>query len=121
MGRVREQRRACRESPPTSSFSLLRQVKFPLVEKCEVGGQWIFVYDSSQIIVHRDTKKAISEISKDVLVEVLEKIQSISGRTYILKLKQRQQSIFLKLETFWQFTIVFLSVCYIFAVWIHDD
>ena len=36
----------------------------PLVEKCEVGGQRIFVRISFHITVRRDTKKAIADIKK---------------------------------------------------------
>ena len=51
-----------------SSWSLLQPFQYteilaiPLVEKCEVGGQRIFVYNSFQINVRRDTKKVIAEI-----------------------------------------------------------
>ena len=33
----------------------------PLVEKCEVGGQWIFVRNSCQITIRRDTKTGHKE------------------------------------------------------------
>ena len=62
-----------RESEPAGmTFNLESCIPFqyaeilaiPLVEKCEVGGQGIFVHNSFQITVHRDTNKAITDIKK---------------------------------------------------------
>ena len=43
-------------------FQYAEILAIPLVEKCEVGGQRLFVRNSFQIAVCRDTKKAIAEI-----------------------------------------------------------
>ena len=45
-------------------FQYAEILAIPLVEKCEVGGQGIFVHNSFQITVHRDTNKAIADIKK---------------------------------------------------------
>ena len=56
-----------------------------------MGTRPIFVRDSFQITIRHDTKNAITEIrSEEVFVEVLEKIRRVSGRTYVLKLEQKE-------------------------------
>ena len=57
---------ACRDDIESRVFCIPFQyaeiLAIPLVEKCEVGGQRIFVCNSFQITILRDTKKAITEI-----------------------------------------------------------
>ena len=70
-------------------FHYAEILSIPLVEKCEMGGQRIFVRNSFQITVRRDTKKQSQRYKEEVLVEVWEKFRSVS-RTYVQKPEQKE-------------------------------
>ena len=78
---------ACRDDIQSGVFCIPSQyaeiLAIPLFEKCEVGGQWIFVRNSFQITVRRDSQ------GYKVLVEVLEKFRSAS-RMYVQKPEQKE-------------------------------
>ena len=86
-GEIGRGKESLQGKPTQPAFILYSdKVNFQLVEKCEVGGPRIFVRDSFQITVRRNTKRSKAK----TFCHGFGKIRNVSGRKYDLKPEQKE-------------------------------